>query len=225
VFDEAEWGAIRDLSVEHDLTCITDEVYEHFVFDGRRHRSPLGDPRWSPESRPTVGDHAIVVSSLSKTLEITGWRIGYCVAPPDVTAVLRRAHEHTTLGTARPLQTGAAAMPEFDTLGKTLVDRRDRLEHERDLMVDSFRGLGLDVYRPEGGWFIIAGTGPLGLSAGDLARELVDAAGVLVAPGAPFFDDPAEGDRWIRTTFVRDPEATAAALRRLEGHLRRLVRR
>ena len=225
VFDEAEWGAIRGVCVEHDLTCITDEVYEHFAFDGRRHRSPLGDRLWSPgAAKPGPGDHAIVVSSLSKTLEITGWRIGYCIAPPEVTAVLRRAHEHTTLGAARPLQAGAAALPDLRTLTASLAGRRDHLERQRDLMTDGLLAAGLDVRRPDGGWYVIAGTGPLGRPASDLATELVDAARVLVAPGTPFFADPADGDRWIRATFVRDPGQTAAALGRMTAHLGRLVR-
>jgi aspartate/methionine/tyrosine aminotransferase len=222
VFDEAEWRMVRDVCVRNDLTCITDEVYEHFVFDDLRHRSPLGDPQWRPDGRSRPSAHVIAVSSLSKTLEVTGWRIGYCIAPPDMTAALRRAHEHTTLGTARPLQAGAAAMPDPGTLRTMLASRRNVLVQARDLMVCSMQKAGLETTSPDGGWYVIAGTAALGLPSSDLAAGLVQDAGVLVAPGAPFFADPAEGDRWIRTTFVRDPDSTTAALGRLTSYLGQL---
>ena len=206
VFDAGEIEAVLAVCREHGLVCVTDEVYERYVFDGNRHVSPLGLPDGLA--------HAIVVGSLSKTLEITGWRVGFCVAAPETTAALRRAHERTTVGTSRPMQHGAAALRLDD-----LPDRTPPVQHQRDLMVAALSELGFEVESPEGGWFLLAGIHRLGRTATALARELVESAGVLVAPGTPFFRDRTEGDRWIRTTYIRDPEATAAALGRLTGHL------
>jgi aspartate/methionine/tyrosine aminotransferase len=186
VFDDGEVAGVLDVCRRHDLACVTDEVYDHYVFDGARHVSPL--------SLPGGRRDVVMVGSLSKTLKASGWRIGFCVADPVTTAAIRRVHERTTVGTSRPLQHGAAAL--------------------------TMDAMGFAVFRPEGGWFLLADTRPLGIPASTLCRELVERAGVLVAPGATFFPDAAE-DHWIRLTFVRDPVTTEEALDRLERFLAR----
>jgi len=206
-FTAEELGALLELCAHNGLTCVVDEVYEHTMFDGARHVSPLQ----SPLGRA----HAIVVGSLSKTLHMSGWRIGYCIADPATTALVRRMHERTTVGTSHPLQYGAAACQVTDP-----PKYAGLFAGARDLMVASLTTMGFDVHPPDGGWFVFAGTEKLGWPSGALAKRLVDSAGVLVAPGTAFFDDPAEGDRWIRTTFVRDARATAAALDRIGDFLR-----
>lgn len=211
VFDEREIGAIVDVCTDFGLTCITDEVYEQFVFDGGRHISPL--------DQPGGRERTIVVSSLSKTFEASGWRIGFCFAPPGLTEGLRAVHEHVTLGASRPLQAGAAALPTAAEMSSALARRRRRFAEQRDRMVVRLRSSGFDVHRPEGAWFLLAGTAALGWSAAALAEDLVARAGVLVAPGEPFFATSTDGDRWIRATFVRDAAATEAALDRLAGHV------
>ncbi|MGW3851966.1 pyridoxal phosphate-dependent aminotransferase, partial [Streptomyces fagopyri] len=95
VFDAQELGLLMSLCQERGIVCITDEVYDCTVFDGRRHLSPLA----IPGARPT----SVIVGSLSKKVQMTGWRIGYCIADPEMTEVLRRVHEHTTVGTNHPL--------------------------------------------------------------------------------------------------------------------------
>lgn len=208
VFDAAEWDAVLDLCRERDIVCITDETYERYVFSGHRHISPLGMPDGLA--------HAIVVGSMSKTLEMTGWRIGFCAASARTTSALRRAHERTTVGTSRPLQRGAAAL-NLDDLPGHLPD----IQRRRDQMARTLSELGFEVFTAEGGWFLLAGTHRLNRRATALAQELVESARVLVAPGTSFFSDMAEGDRWIRVTFIRDPHTTAAALERLAGYLSR----
>ncbi|WP_240519393.1 pyridoxal phosphate-dependent aminotransferase [Amycolatopsis antarctica] len=193
-------GEIRDLTnmcVEHGLACISDEVYERFVFDA---------DHVSPASVPECRERTIVAGSLSKSLRMTGWRLGYCVAEPGLTTVLRRVHERTTVGTSHPLQSGAAAvLPEDFCTAEMLRERRDAVSAR-------LSGMGFDVQTPEGGWFVLAGVGPHSASSSQLARRLVTEAGVLVAPGTAFFSDRAEGERWIRVTFARDPDATDKAL-------------
>ncbi len=213
VFDDAELDLVLELCADRGLMCITDEVYEHFTFDGTRHHSPLTHP---------ARDHAVVVSSFSKTLEICGWRVGFCVAAPPVTAALRRVHEHTTLGASHPLQLGAAAaLSEPEVLVHDLGSRRDRLADQREVMVDALRRCGLRTRTPDGGWFVLAELPPGGDAASALCADLAREARVLVAPGTPFFASHEEGERWVRTTFVRDPDATRSALDRLELHLSR----
>ncbi|MFI6067031.1 pyridoxal phosphate-dependent aminotransferase [Micromonospora sp. NPDC051227] len=203
-FDATELNAIIGLCCEYGLTCITDEVYERFIYDGRPHVSPL--------TLPGASAHSIVLGSLSKTLSMSGWRIGYCLADPEVTAALRKVHQRTTIGASTPLQHGAAASTAS---WWNDVDEVKQFQHRRDEMANSLDQMGFEVSVPEGGWFILAGTEGLGVPSDELAARLVTSAGVLVAPGTAFFAERAEGRRWIRTTFVRDHELTVEALERM----------
>ncbi|MFD7507254.1 pyridoxal phosphate-dependent aminotransferase [Streptomyces sp. NPDC059850] len=210
VFDRAEFAALTAVCERHDLILITDEVYDRFTYDGRTHHSPVG-------SLPALRDRGVVVGSFSKTRRMSGWRLGYCVAPPEITAGLRRVHERTTLGTPHPLQRGAVALgpldeAEVDTARATFQDRRD-------LVCQGLRRAGFTVHTPEGGWFLLAGTAGLGRTSSELARELVTHAKVLVAPGASFFADPATGENWVRVALVRDRTEISPALDRIAAHL------
>lgn len=206
VFTPEEIAAVVDLCAERDLVCVTDEVYDHYVFDGR--------PVVSGWSVPGGRARVIVTGSLSKTLRMTGWRIGYCVADPAMTDVLRRVHERTTIGAPTPLQYGAATLGVNDE-----VHDVSAIAAARDLLVQRLRDLGFDVQQPEGGWFVLAGTAGLGLPASELSVELIQRAGVLVAPGGPFFADPCDGEGWMRATFMRDPANLDAALDRIATFL------
>lgn len=205
-FGEAEVAGLLALCAERDLVLITDEVYEGFVYDRRRHMSPLG--------MPAAGEHAIVVGSLSKSLQMSGWRLGYCLAAPEFTAAVRRVHERTTVGAPGPLQVGAAAVHVAG-----LADDSAYFQRRRDHLVDALEELGLPVFRPEGGWFVLAGVEAFGRPSDQLAEELVRSAGVLVAPGTSFFTDPADGRRWVRMTFARDQGRTEEALDRIRKFL------
>jgi aspartate/methionine/tyrosine aminotransferase len=206
VFTPEEIAAVVGLCAEHDLVCVTDEVYDHYVFDER--------PMVSGWSVPGGRARVIVTGGLSKTLRMTGWRIGYCVADPAMTDVLRRIHERITVAAPTALQHGAATLGTDDADHDPVV-----LAVSRDMLVERLRGLGFAVQRPEGGWFVLAGTAGLGLSSSELSVELIQRAGVLVAPGTPFFAVPRDGDGWVRCTFVRDPATLTAALDRLADFL------
>ncbi|MCN9243550.1 pyridoxal phosphate-dependent aminotransferase [Streptomyces sp. RY43-2] len=205
-FDQAEVSGLLELCVEHDLVLITDEVYERYVYDGRTHVSPLG--------MPGTADHVIAVGSLSKSLHMSGWRVGYCVASPELTAGIRRVHERTTVGAARPLQQGVSAVGAAD-----FIDDRALFQERRDHLVAYLETLGFDVRMPEGGWFVLAGSSGLAARSDKLVAELVETAGVLLAPGTSFFADRADGLNWVRTTFVRDRERTVEALERMRRFL------
>ncbi|MCX4692910.1 pyridoxal phosphate-dependent aminotransferase [Streptomyces sp. NBC_01408] len=210
VFDEAEFAALSAVCERHDLTLIIDEVYDRFVYDGRSHLSPLG-------SHPGLRDRTVVVGSLSKTRRMSGWRLGFCVARPSITAAVRSVHERTTLGTPHPLQLGALALGAVD---EAAVDEaRTEFQTKRDLVCAGLRAAGFTVHPPEGGWFLLAGTAGLGRRSSALARELVEHAKVLVAPGASFFPDREAGEDWVRIALVRDRSDLAAALGRVAAHL------
>lgn len=204
VFSREEMAGLLALCEQHGVVCVSDEVYADFVFDRRAHVSALDFPQHR--------EHRIVSASLSKANEMAGWRIGYCVATPRLTAVLRKVHERTSFSTSTPLQHGAAAVANA-TCGP------DQFEHRRKEMVDRLRDMGFDVHPPEGGWYVMAGTEPLGLDAERLSDALLRTARVLVVPGTPFFENTADGRRWIRTTFVKDPVRQTAALDAMEAHL------
>jgi aspartate/methionine/tyrosine aminotransferase len=206
VFTPTEMAAAVDLCAERGLVCVTDEVYDHYVFG----QQPVVSGWSVPGGRARV----IVTGGLSKTLRMTGWRIGYCIADPAMTEVLRRVHERTTIGAPTPMQYGAAA------LGVSDGDHdMPALTTARDLLARGLRDLGFEVRQPEGGWFVLAGTAALGLPSSELSVELIRRAGVLVAPGTAFFAEPRDGERWIRTTFVRDTATLTAALDRIATFL------
>ena len=208
VFDRSEIEDVVELCNEYSLACITDEVYEHYVYDDNRHLSPFCIPS---------GRHCTVsVGSLSKTLQVSGWRIGYCLANAKITDTLRRIHERTTLGTSHPLQRGAVTFPDNFLTSPSC----NKLQDQRDQMVDRLRALGFEVCLPQGGWFSFARIPKHNWPAEGLARQLIRYARVLIAPGTPFFRKRADGAAWMRTTFIRDPDTMNEALDRIGNFLR-----
>ncbi|WP_328936930.1 pyridoxal phosphate-dependent aminotransferase [Streptomyces tauricus] len=206
VFSAAETAALMEVCVRQDIVCITDEVYDNFVFGRSEMTSPL--------DLPSAREHVIAVGSFSKSLQMSGWRLGYCVASPALTAGLRRVVERTTVCAPTPLQEGAAAV-------STASSGAENFRSTREAMVERLAEAGMEVSPPEGGWFVFARIDRVTpLPAGEFATRLLDEAGVLVAPGSAFFADPRDGDRWIRTSFVRDFEIMDQGMKRLENYLR-----
>lgn len=208
VFDRRELEGLLDVCEEFGLVCITDEVYERYVHVDRSHVSPL-----------ELGGraHRAVLGSLSKSLQVSGWRIGYCVAGAELTEGVRRVHTRTTLGAATPLQVAATAglAGDHGVDPAVLAAFRER----RDQVVTGLRELGLEVEAPDGGWFVLAGLGSTGLRSDELVPRLAREAGVLLAPGSAFFDDPADGVGYVRVSLVRDRADTQEALARLRRFL------
>ncbi|MET9564719.1 pyridoxal phosphate-dependent aminotransferase [Streptomyces tauricus] len=206
VFSASETAALMEVCVRQDIVCITDEVYDNFVFGRSEMTSPL--------DLPSAREHVIAVGSFSKSLQMSGWRLGYCVASPALTAGLRRVVERTTVCAPTPLQEGAAAV-------STASSGAENFRSTREAMVERLAEAGMEVSPPEGGWFVFARIDRVTpLPAGEFATRLLDEAGVLVAPGSAFFADPRDGDRWIRTSFVRDFEIMDQGMKRLENYLR-----
>lgn len=211
VFDEGELTLIAELCREHDVLAITDEVYERLVFDGRH--IPLA-------TLDGMAERTITLSSLGKTFSLTGWKIGWAIAPPPLTAGVRAAHQFMTYSTATPLQHGAAAaLAADDAYFETFrADYRRR----RDLLVAGLQEIGFVVDPPQGTYFVLADHTPFGFGD-DVAfvRHLISEVGVAAIPPSAFYDDPEGGKSHVRFAFCKDDATLEHALERMRTRLRR----
>ena len=206
VLSRAELDEIGELADRFDATVICDEVYRSFVFDGR--------PHVSVTEIPALADRTIVIGSLSKSHAVSGWRLGFLRSDSQRTETLRRVHELTTNGTAAPLQAAAAQAARSVDLDEV----RREMSARRTLAQDVFSGMGMKFAPVEGGCFLFADISPLTGGREDcaaFAHRLLDEAGVLLAPGTPFFADPAEGRNYVRIAFNRQADTLHEAARRI----------
>ncbi|MGW1193949.1 pyridoxal phosphate-dependent aminotransferase [Streptomyces sp. NPDC002559] len=208
ILDRDELTEIAALCERWNVTVISDEVYSNFVFDGRRHLSVT--------EIPGLAERSVVIGSLSKSHAVSGWRLGFLRAARERTEALRRVHELTTNGTAAPLQVAAGRVAETGEL--SAVNRE--MERRRDLAQEIFSRAGMKFAPAEGGCFLFADIGPLTGGRQDCAeyvRDLLDRAGVLLVPGAPFFADPERGRNYVRIAFNRSTETLREVERRILG--------
>jgi aminotransferase len=196
VFTEEELNLIRDLCVEHDAVAITDEIYEHLVFDGRRH-IPIA-------TLPGMADRTITICGLGKTFAVTGWRIGYAIASEDLTDAVRKVHDFTTVCAPTPLQEAMAAvigMPDtyYEWLQSYYSSRRSR-------MLGILERHGFGYTTPEGAYYVMADFRHLGRGEDDMAFAywLIDEIGVATVPGSSFYtSDPQLGRGLVRFAFPK----------------------
>ncbi|MDT4940835.1 MAG: N-succinyldiaminopimelate aminotransferase, partial [Pseudonocardiales bacterium] len=199
VFGPAELTAIAELAVEHDLVVISDEVYEHLVFDGRAH-TPIA-------TLPGMRERTVTISSAGKTFSVTGWKIGWVCAPPDLVTAVRTVKQFLTFVNGAPFQPAVAAvLPLAEKLAPAAA-----LQAQRDLLCDGLAELGYDVVRPQATYFA---TVDVGTDAVAFCRELPVRAGVVAIPSSVFYDSQA-GERYVRFAFCKRPDVLAEALRRL----------
>jgi len=180
VLSQEEVEAVRRVCLEHDLILITDEIYEHFIYYGRRHIPPA--------TLPGMRERTISVGGLSKTLAITGWRIGYVIAPPELSNAVRKVHDFLTVGAPSPLQVAAAEA--LDTLPDSYyTDLAAAYQVKRDRFVNLLRQAGFECRTPEGAYYVMAQAPMLaGLSDTDAARELIRRVGIAAVPGSSFYE-------------------------------------
>ncbi|MEO9139871.1 MAG: aminotransferase class I/II-fold pyridoxal phosphate-dependent enzyme, partial [Jatrophihabitans sp.] len=188
----------------HDLVVISDEVYEHLVFDGGAHRSIAG--------LAGMRDRTIVISSAGKTFSVTGWKIGWACAPPNLISALRTVKQFLTYVNGGPFQPAIAGVLDR---AETLAPRA-ALQAQRDLLCDGLSALGLDVIRPEAAYFAIV---DVGRSAVDYCRDLPHSAGVVAIPCSVFYDSR-RGDHYVRFAFCKRPAVLDEALARMERVVR-----
>jgi aspartate/methionine/tyrosine aminotransferase len=210
VFTRAELEFIAELVREFDALAITDEIYEYMLYDGAEHVSLA--------TLPGMLERTLTISGLSKTWSATGWRIGWCVAPREITGALRKVHDFLTVGAPAPLQEAAAQAlsygPEY--FERLAADYRER----RDILGSTLERVGFRTYTPRGAYYTM--TDISGLSELDdvaFAMELVRGGGVAVVPGSSFFLDPLHGRRMVRFCFAKKLETLRRAAQVLEERL------
>ena len=212
VFSREEVMALAELCEEFDTLLITDEIYEHIVFDGERHVPPI-------TLGPAARERSVVVNSLSKTFSVTGWRVGWVIAPPELTASIRKVHDFLTVGAPTPLQqagVAALAMPDsyFAELAAGYQVKRDR-------MLEILESAGFRCYVPKGAYYIMCAIDAFDFRDDiDFCRHLVEEIGVAAVPGSSFFSDPANGRNLVRFCFAKNEETLELArvrLNRLKG--------
>jgi aminotransferase len=209
VFSRAELELIAQLCQEFDTLAITDEIYEHIVYDGASHIPII--------TLPGMRDRSLLVNSLSKTYAVTGWRVGWVVGPPDLTASIRKVHDFLTVGASAPLQqAGALALsfPEeyYCRLGQEYAARRDCL-------VPLLEAAGFRCFRPRGAYYVMTDISEFGFPDDvEFVRHLIEKIGVAAVPGSSFFADSRNGARLIRFCFCKKYETlekAGALLKRL----------
>lgn len=206
VLSGAELEAVTRLAVRHDVLVVTDEVYEHLTFDGHRH-VPLA-------TLPGMADRTVTISSAGKTFSVTGWKVGWLHARPELVDAITTVKQFLTYVNAGPLQPAVARAldlpdPHFTATAKALQDGRDRL-------VDGLLEAGFAVSVPAGTYFVVADAAPLGFDDGlPLCRQLPALAGVVAVPVQVFHDDVTEARSLVRFAFCKRPEVIAEAVSRL----------
>lgn len=211
VLTRAELTAIAELAVERNLLVVTDEVYEHLVFDDAEH-IPLA-------TLPGMRERTVTISSAGKTFSFTGWKVGWLTAPPELVAAVRSAKQFLTYVSSGPFQ---YAIAEALRLPDSYFDGfRADLLRKRDLLADGLRAAGFEVYLPRGTYFITTDITPFGeKDAHTFCRTLPERAGVVAIPNSVFYDNHEAGRTQVRFAFCKKDEVLTEAadrLRRLNG--------
>jgi aspartate/methionine/tyrosine aminotransferase len=207
VFTRAELETIAALCVKHDALAITDEIYEHILYGGAIH-VPMA-------TLPGMRERTVTINGMSKTYSVTGWRVGWAIAPPVVSNAIRKVHDFLTVGAAAPLQEAGAralALPDayYEGLAAGYAQRRGRL-------LAALERVGFRTYPPDGAYYVMTDTTGLGWDDDvAFARHLVEEVGVAVVPGSSFYLDPRNGARQVRFAFCKKDETLDEAERRLQ---------
>ncbi len=206
VLTRDEATVIAELAVEHDLLVVTDEVYEHLVFDGEHH--PIA-------ALPGMRERTVSISSAGKTFSFTGWKVGWVTGSAALVSAVRTAKQYLTFVSAGPFQyaiAGALRLPDSYFTGFL-----DDLRGKRDLLGDGLRTAGFEVYRPQGTYFITTDIAPFGEKDGvAFCRALPERAGVVAVPNAVFYDDPEAGRSQVRFAFCKKDDVLQEAAKRLQ---------
>jgi len=209
VFTREELAHVAALCQEFDCLAITDEIYEHILYDGRPH-TPMA-------TLPGMYGRTVTISGLSKTFSVTGWRLGYVLAPPILSDAIRKVHDFLTVGAPAPLQeAGAVAIEQSDHYYPEL---RRMYQEKRAQLLTALREAGFDCHLPEGAYYIMADFSALGFNGDDaaFARHLIETVGVASVPGSSFYRSNEAGSRFVRFTFSKSKETLSEAARRLAG--------
>lgn len=207
VFNMAELELIRDLCLEFNVLAITDEIYEHILYDGARHISIA--------ALEGMAERTVTINGMSKTYGVTGWRVGWTVAPPAITDAIRKVHDFLTVGAPAPLQEAGAtalALPRsyYESLAEGYRSRRDRL-------IPALTDAGFRCFRPQGAYYVMTDISAFGFENDlEFMKYLVKEIGVAAVPGSSFYRDRRDGARQIRFAFCKKESTLDEAAKRLQ---------
>ncbi|CAM6093017.1 unnamed protein product [Calypogeia fissa] len=209
VFSRKELELIAKLCKEHNVIAITDEVYDKLVFKGEH---------ISLASLEGMYERTVTLNSLGKTFSLTGWKIGWAIAPPDLSYGVRQAHSYLTFATATPFQWGAvAALKAPDSYYTDLI--KDYAA-KKDILMEGLKSVGFEVFDPHGTYFVMADHTPFGFKD-DVAfcEYLVKEVGVAAIPPSAFYHDEEDGKHLVRFAFCKDEDTLKEGVRRLKAKL------
>lgn len=205
VLTRPELELIAALCHEHDVIAITDEVYEHIVYEGEHLGMATIDG---------MADRTVTLSSLGKTYSLTGWKIGWAIASEQLTAGVRSAHQFLTFATSTPLQ--HAAVAAIEAPAPYYEEFLEAYRRRRDLLVDGLARIGFKVHQPQGTYFVLADHTPFGFDDDvTFCRHLIEKVGVAAIPPSAFYEHASEGRSMVRFAFCKDEATLRAAIARL----------
>ena len=207
VFSHEELETIAALCRKWDVIAISDEIYEHILYDGHRH-IPIA-------TIEGMADRTVTINGLSKTYSVTGWRVGWTISPPSLTGAIRKVHDFLTVGAAAPLQ--AAGAVALDLPEQYYLDLAAKYRGLRDRLLEILERHHFTCFKPYGAYYIMTDIGGFGFKNDvDFAWYLVKDVGVAAVPGSSFYKDPAKGRTKLRFCFCKRDETLTAADQRLE---------
>lgn len=226
VFSREELEFIAELCQEFDVICFTDEIYEHIIYETENGKRKMeNDEIQNPKSKirnhicmaqiDGMRERTVVVNSLSKTYSVTGWRVGYCIAPPDISSAIRKVHDFLTVGAANPLQHAGAyalSLPESYYAGL-----QKEYQSKRDFIVPVLQENGFKCEMPQGAYYVMTDVSDFGFANDvEFTKFLIREIGVAVVPGSSFYHDKSLGSQKVRFCFCKKDETLEAAAERLQ---------
>ncbi|HEY3297666.1 MAG TPA: aminotransferase class I/II-fold pyridoxal phosphate-dependent enzyme [Armatimonadota bacterium] len=206
VFSMDELAYISDLCNEFDAMVITDEIYEHIIYDGYKHVSPA--------SVPGLQDRTITINSVSKTYSATGWRVGWAIAPESVTNAIRKVHDFLTVGAPAPLQEASVTALKLPV--SYYEDLAAFYEHKRDMMLEGLDAAGFKTYKPLGAYYMLTDTSNFGYADDmEFAINLIENIGIATVPGRGFYTRPEDARTKTRFAFCKRTETLEKAIEHL----------
>ena len=206
VFKRAELELIRDLCLEYDVLAITDEIYEHILYDGTKHISIA--------SLDGMRDRTVTINGMSKTYSVTGWRVGWAVAPEKITNAIRKVHDFLTVGAPAPLQEAGAVALSLPA--EYYVKLAEGYRVRRDHLIPALTAAGFRCFLPRGAYYVMTDISAFGFDDDvSFSQYLVREIGVAAVPGSSFYRNPRDGANQVRFAFCKRPETLDEASRRL----------